>query len=158
MGIVEFLEARIAEDEAVAKATFGTDLAYATWAYEGNEVFAPMEGDRHAPWMVTKDHEGCLPAVDENDGPHIARHDPARVLREIAAKRIILEIHHASDSEVTYPKWDSEARIIGLTNPCMGCGTGICDYWTQDINNCPELQALASIYLYHPDFKEEWRP
>ncbi|MDJ0489134.1 DUF6221 family protein [Rhodococcus qingshengii] len=133
MTIVEFLEARLNEDEADATEADATEA----------------DGDRLLAWSM-HDHMVIV------DSGFMQTFTPSRVLREIAAKRVILEIHHTSDSEVTYPKWDSEARIIGLTNPCVGCGTGICDYWIQDINDCPELQALASIYSSHPDYQQEW--
>lgn len=87
MTIVEFLEARLEEDEAVAKAAFGADPTYATWAYEGDEVFAPMEGERHSRL--------CLPAVDEDLGAHIAHYDPARALSEVVAIRSLVELYGA---------------------------------------------------------------
>ena len=160
MGIVEFLEARIAEDEAVALKAGGTE---AEWLYRdecdretGGEVV--WANSRSEEWLgpaqkepyvsydryVTMDHEGCLPAVDEDDGPHIARHDPARVLREIAAKRELLELHYDG-------------------NPGPGdihyCGT--ChDYYKHDAEDwpCETVRVLASTFSDHPDFDEEWRP
>ncbi|WP_394855423.1 DUF6221 family protein [Rhodococcus cercidiphylli] len=39
---------------------------------------------------VTCDSEGLLPAVEAEQATHIARHDPARVLREVAAKRRLI--------------------------------------------------------------------
>lgn len=117
-----FLEARITEDEAVAKTVFGTDLAYATWAYEGNEVFAPREGERHS--------RTCLPAVDEGIGRHIARHDPARALAEVAAKRSLVELYGALSAQ-----WAPNV-----------------DYGFASTT----LRTLVAVYSSHPDYQKEW--
>lgn len=77
--------------------------------------------------------------VDSSAAGHIARHDPARVLREVEAKRRILE-HH---SESTLPN----GIHLGT---CMTC-----DNWEMP---CPTLRLLADPYSDHPDFRSEWAP
>lgn len=158
MGIVEFLEVRIAEDEAVALKAGGAE---AEWLYRaeydnetGNEVV--WANSRTEEWLgpaqkkpyvsygrhVTMDHEGCLPAVDEDDGTHIARHDPARVLREVAAKRAV--ITQSREANEYYAHMSGNGRIAS-----MAAG---------NVNACAAmLKALASVYDDHPDFSEEWR-
>ena len=69
---------------------------------------------------------------------HIARHDPARVLAEVDAKRRMLAIHHP------YVPEPDQA--------CLGCAGGI--VWT----DCPVLRLLALPYASHPDYRAEWRP
>jgi hypothetical protein len=59
--IMAFLNARLDEDEAIARAAVSFDYGVSDWCDDGDPVNA-----------------------------HIARHDPARVLRDIAAKREIL--------------------------------------------------------------------
>lgn len=75
MGIAEFLLARIAEDEAVARAA------------------------TPGPWEWEPETEGCGSIgavgdvgihVSDEDAEHIARWDPARVLAECDAKRRIV--------------------------------------------------------------------
>lgn len=110
--VVEFLKARLDEDESVAGAADAlgqiADLITASSRVEFAE--------------------------------HIAQHDPARSLREVAAMRRIVETHgggpngwHDDDGE---PEWS-----------CM-----------YDSRNwpCPDLRALASIWSSHPDYREEW--
>lgn len=146
MGIVEFLEARIAEDEAIASAS--GDVG-ADWLYigEGDPVFPAgegivrsssrreeilHEGTAHENVYVTFDRYVTCDYVSSEEGAHIARHDPARVLREVAAKRKLVR------------------SIEGLVQHAYGydsAGT------VEEV-----LTPLAAIYSDHPDFNEEWRP
>jgi len=85
-GPVDFVLARIAEDEDVARAAVhatergGTDGWY--WSNAGEAVFL----DGTATPVVWGD-EQSRPA-----GRHVVRHDPARVLAECEAKRRLVEL------------------------------------------------------------------
>ncbi|MDJ0489131.1 DUF6221 family protein [Rhodococcus qingshengii] len=184
MGIVEFLEARIAEDEAVAKAstpgpwewlddklttTAGQWMSCryrCIWREPSAVNRGPVGIPGHEHFRVNEtviDSSGDYGyeseiEISDPDAAHIARHDPVRILREVAAKRKIIELHFESNSGMAYNKLDSDFKVIGQTRPCEGCGYDSCDYLVTDINDCPELQALAAIYSSHPDFNEEWRP
>lgn len=70
MDVIEFLRARLDEDEKIAQATDGDEEV---------EWFAEQAGDRH--------HN--LPEV----GKHIGRWLPTRVLAEVAAKRAVITDH-----------------------------------------------------------------
>jgi len=93
--LTEFLTARIDEDEAVAlAATEGPWHANGKrddgeWAADGCRI----EG----AGIIIYDESGH----DEDQAAHIARHDPARVLAECEAKRLLLELHgpHGRDTE-----------------------------------------------------------
>lgn len=74
--ITEFLIARIAEDDAVARA--------AAWVPDPDEPY----DDYDNPWA--KDH-GEFASRGGARFTHILRNDPARVLAECAAKRAIIE-------------------------------------------------------------------
>ena len=84
MGIVEFLEARIAEDEAVAKAAFArlgeNDPFTQEWQFGmgGFGGLVNRAGTRTA----------LSPTAESN---HINRHGPVRVLQEVAAKRKLIK-------------------------------------------------------------------
>jgi hypothetical protein len=72
---------------------------------------------------------------------HIARHDPARVLAEVDAKRRIIEQHHCSG--VTCPRCSlgtEDGEVVFERDPC---GT---------------LRLLALPYAGHPDYRGEWAP
>ncbi|MFD6517323.1 DUF6221 family protein [Rhodococcus sp. NPDC060176] len=153
--IVEFLEARLAEDEAVALKAGGSE---AEWLYRaeydnetGNEVV--WANSRSEEWLgpaqkkpyvsygryVTMDHEGCLPAVDEDDGTHIARHDPARILREVAAKRAIVKAYEDADIRAHDTYGGYEDILNGESNGLERA-----------------LELLTAAYSDHPDFDPDW--
>lgn len=156
MTIVEFLEARLAEDEAAALTAGGSA---ADWLYVGENDQATngevvwsnsrRENTFHRGSVnesvyvtydryVTCDSEGLSPAVYEEDGPHIARHDPARALAEVAAKRGILEAHAGRS-----PRSSDFCRI------CEDPYTYGPEAWP-----CDTVRYLASIYKDHPDFNK----
>src|SRR5690606_16638086 len=108
MDIVEFLRARLDEDEAVARecvipAQEGTYVykphpELAEWFYDGDEVEYVQTPEMRAHkypdrYCVTVDSEGLTPSVEGDIATHIARHDPARVLREVEAKRRVVDEH-----------------------------------------------------------------
>lgn len=82
--ITEFLEARIAEDEAAALA-----CGSATWR------IISEDGTRHPLWVeglsiaaADSTWDACIAVADAE---HATRHDPARVLAECAAKRAVIK-------------------------------------------------------------------
>jgi hypothetical protein len=73
--------------------------------------------------------------------------DPARLLREVEAKRKILTEHKLrTEYEVTRP--DNPYDVF-----CEVCG------WAADVKGsaCPTLRALAAIYEDHPDYDPAWK-
>jgi hypothetical protein len=78
--------------------------------------------------------------VSEAVGDHIARHDPARALREVAAKRAIVEAYRQSrdilmDNRET---WDLVRAAVGAQRVTV--------------------TRLAAVWSDHPDYRAEWRP
>jgi hypothetical protein len=79
--LVSFLAARLDEDEAAALAC---------------QTPGPWVAATHpsVSWIVTGADGDCVVSNEGSPTPeeaaHIARHDPARVLREVAAKRAIV--------------------------------------------------------------------
>jgi hypothetical protein len=138
MTLVEFLEARLAEDEIKARAA-GESVGY-SWT-EHEQVIArggKPEGSNYLSGIWTE---------HDDEAPHIARHDPARVLREVAAKQAIM------------------ATVL----PCPACLKGIrcvphdvsagASTWRPaTARDEHALKLLAAIYSNHPDYRKEWRP
>jgi L-fucose mutarotase/ribose pyranase (RbsD/FucU family) len=78
MTLVEFLEARVIEDEIIANAASdGAAHWHALYAYRDIK-----DGQGH--YVVLAD--GRYPTVEQ--AAHIARHDPARILRQCEAVRL----------------------------------------------------------------------
>ncbi len=74
------------------------------------------------------------------DGAHIARHDPARVLREVEAKRRMLAAHPIEYS-----------RVSDFTD-CAAC----MDVDTYDAYPCLTVRLLALPFADHPEYRAEW--
>lgn len=132
MTITEFLLARIAEDEAVARAA-----SPAPWSYPGIEsvaggtLYDKTRRIADVAYEQPSDHDGSVvrhllvPEADAN-GAHIARHDPDRVLAECEAKRRIV------------------AECAASLADDIGPGEFV-------------LLELATIYADHHDFDPAWR-
>jgi hypothetical protein len=110
--LVAFLTARLDEDERVARAATA-DNADGKWAtgerwsvlnleYEGIHVFA---SDDPKP-----------PNPDETDPTtvHMARHDPARVLADVAAKRAIMGL--AVPGDIDQPEVYAALRYLAAVH------------------------------------------
>lgn len=137
--IVEFLAARLDEDEAAALAVDDNSPPFnGQWKPDGNAL--RTEND----WVLFHGHGRPLaPGLVE----HVARHDPARVLREVHAKRAILD-EHADD----YSDCRVCARESAETNSLGNA------FHVPLPHPCPTLRHLATVYSDHPDYREEWRP
>ena len=118
--LTAFLNARLDEDEAAAKAA---------------------AKKRRPPWRAVSNAlrgivESAMRGAQVADVPgdalaeHIARHDPARVLREAEAKRKIL---------------------ADLTRRAEKLQVEFGDTWFTKI-----LGPLAAVYSDHPDYQEAW--
>jgi hypothetical protein len=121
--LVEFLRARLDEDEAVARAA-----APPPWnAFIGSVTSgAPPNDEEFCDLIPPGESKG-----DDASAAHIARHDPARVLREVEAKRQIVE------------RCERELRDY--------VGTG-----AQAALPYLLLRALARPYADHPDYDSAW--
>ena len=82
--LVQFLQARLAEDEQAAQ--LAQRFHPSPWQLDP-EVQTTMETGR---WLADAASEGVLVANGDRAARHIARHDPARVLADVAAKQAIL--------------------------------------------------------------------
>lgn len=139
MTIEEFLLARIDEDEEAARDAAGWDLsgsvrAEGQWCREGvNSVI-----DSSQRLVVYGDG----PAPEDMQAEHIIRHDPARVLRECAAKRALID--HASDATGLDMSVDMD-RAVGRRDQDV-------DPYLGDAM----LRTIAAVYSDHPDYQQEW--
>jgi hypothetical protein len=119
--LIAFITARLDEDERVARdATPGPWTDFSSRSY-GVEQAA--EGRRVVAERVH----------DYDDAAHIARHDPARVLRDVAAKRRLLK-----ECAWTANCGKPDSAVVGLAVIVM--------------------RQLAAPYSGHPRYREEWRP
>lgn len=133
--LTEFLLSRIAEDEAAARGADGT-----RWPLPerpGYENWYAADGG-----VVMYDDSYC----DEN-AAHITRHDPARVLADCAAYKVIIREHPIT------------TEVVGYGPKTHDFGCEVCHDWdgaTCGLGYCPTLRALASIWADHEGWREEW--
>jgi hypothetical protein len=142
--LIEFLEARLAEDEQIARNAsmplVGGDRE--VWAYD-REAFAVRA--THGRWNVATrrdDPSDSAPiSIGDAYGEYIAANQPARVLREVAAKRAILAdivpAMNGADEQIN-SEWG-----VGPMDPA--------DYESVEL-----LRLLALPYSDHPDFDPNW--
>lgn len=84
----------------------------------------------------------------------MAEHDPARVLREIDAKRKLLILHRPvrRTDFVT-----ADGCPAGTLMVCHECDANTTDADWPD-TPCWTLRLLAAPYADRPGYKEDWRP
>jgi hypothetical protein len=140
--LVGWLRAQLDEDERVARATIRPDRAGA-WIFVRDESEGPS-GVMVSSWAI--EFDDIAPALTDRGtlmGPstmrHIARHDPARVLAEVDAKRRIIAEHELALAE-------RKAHPKDLANVGLWLGT------------IRVLKLLALPYADRPGFLEGWRP
>jgi hypothetical protein len=133
MTLVEFWLARLDEDARAAQAA-----QPGPWNPDGGSVYASHPTDQ----VVT---------YTESAG-HIARHDPARVLVEVDAKRRIVAEYQASVSEwraltsgdCEWKRGESGPELQRLTGRLLGLELAVRHH--------------AAVHAEHPDYDEAWRP
>lgn len=136
--LVEFLLARLGEDEALARAAAergSTEHWRVSDDFPGPTPHLASEWQGDDVSMSSQHFLAILGGVAAHIGdvlPHIARHDPARVLTDVEAKRRII------------------ARMTMLRRLRPGdLAAEVCADGT--------LCALALPYADHPDCDERWR-
>jgi hypothetical protein len=120
--LAAFLAARLDEDAEIVETIRSGGFPAATWTTE------PAKGG----WEILRESDDPTPlgyvTRSRCEHVHIARHDPARVLREVEAKRALLV----------------------LADPASGDGLDYGGEWI--------LAAMALAYSDHPDYRAEWKP
>lgn len=126
----EFLLARIAEDEAVARASTPSP-----WAWDGEDlqdsiVSTVVGPNREDHYVITTDSRVYGP--NDATAEHIMAWAPHRVLAECAAKRQIVDRWRYFDAGREPYHADMADGILST------------------------IRALAAVYETHPDYDPEW--
>lgn len=148
--LAQWLRGQLDDDEAAAEACLPLHLRVGR--FRGAEV---------PRWRITKSGTGI---IDEDGGTlraqqifpaeadHVIRHDPARVLREIDAKRGLLKLLLSEGHAALRPGGSTEIYCgadYGTGDPCE-CGRD------ERMSKC--LRLLALPYADRPGYKDAWRP
>lgn len=127
--LVRWLGEQLDEDERIAR------RAGDSFRQIGETgVIVATEGDRA---------EECASANWTGIAEHIVQHDPARVLREIDAKRRILRALENAEVSLrnTVPRREPHELMTGATNSLRAI-----------------VRTLAAVYADRPGYSEAWRP
>lgn len=136
--LARWLTAQLAEDERIARAA-ARQRGGGTWKAErdAREILEIVGEQPHPGAYIPV----ILQPDDDETTVHIAEWDPARVLREVEAKRRIVEQH----------------RPVGYGGVCLSlCHTrapGQPQTWP-----CLTLRLLALPFADRPGFQDSWRP
>jgi hypothetical protein len=148
--LIEFLTARLDEDEAAAKAVKdGSEPWPGQWQARDRHAL-----ETHNGWVIAlapgiRDSRDPRSVAAEEFAPgvveHIARHDPARVLREAEADRTLLRELQAARKEV-------QGNDIGMAEPLTLRSRG---YYAGLLR---AAMIRATRFADHPDYRAEWKP
>ncbi|PTR30604.1 hypothetical protein C8K36_102456 [Rhodococcus sp. OK519] len=130
--LIDFLHARINEDEQTAKEAIESERSgNGTWRAKDDGTGTGLWG-----YVMSGHYPICghdIGDVRMAHADHIARHDPARALREVEAKRRVL----TRAQELHDDPFDN-------------------DLWTEYLTGV--LPAMAAAYSNHQDYNPEWTP
>jgi hypothetical protein len=133
--LLMFMRARLDEDEEAAKA-----VGYAriqTGEYLWGSKYLLLQDGKGGESKATTEFDGDL-------AEHIARHDPARVLADVEAKRALLDLyveHERMDRETFEAEGEHARSLVSLRAAYLDA-----------------VRCHATVYADHPDYREEWRP
>ncbi len=132
--LITWLRAQLDEDERVAR-----EAGTGRWVDRGGNVVSAglADGDfgHLGYWVASASFacEGEAEGMDESHTAHIARHDPARVLAEVVAKRRIVNSFAASSVPLTTRT--AEFAVVRMV-----------------------LKLFALPYADRPGYRAEWAP
>ncbi|MFJ4624258.1 DUF6221 family protein [Streptomyces sp. NPDC088812] len=144
MEIVDFLRAQLDEDERIARAAtpgpWWVDSTINTESINAGDGTTVIAGSR---WG------GEAPVFEsDEDAAFIAAHDPERVLREIGAERVMINVIAPA-----------QAAALDAEHGCCHEGEAIlageCPNFPP--NDLPLLRLLAQMYADRPGYQEAWR-
>lgn len=139
--IAAFIESRLAEDEAAAKAA---EKRHPTPWKVGDDT--PTGGLPVGVWLddSAEDVQGVAFVNGSSAASHIARHDPATVLRAVEAKRLIVGL-----MQVIIEGYDRRHHSLVAQAK---------EHPSVRFNAVHTLRLLASEWSDHESYWQEWRP
>jgi len=133
MTITEFIEARLAEDEALAHEAAHDSDGESGWRWPSGTFDVVTTGP--GKFVIAE-------RLAPDDAAHIAHHYPARVLAQVAALRAVLALHY-------------QVVMYTTRSTRMVC---VCQAPRTHVSICPTVRHIATIWADHPDYDQEWRP
>jgi Family of unknown function (DUF6221) len=173
--VAAFLLARIADDEAAARAA-----TPGPWHGGDDQGRGVVNADQPDPslnefpdWQARSIcNESAFGDIRPENAVHIARHDPARVLADCAAKRAIVERHILCEEENQlysarfdrYAAWAEEAGMEGEDEETAAAFAQVEPQLPSRVTTPFEtdglriaVRLLAQPYATHADFDPAWK-
>lgn len=135
--LVAFLRAQLDDDERVARSATSGPWS---WVDPGGKVKSALVGPGY-PYQTVVPAAGGDVYPSVHDAEHIARHDPARVLAEVDAKRRIVD-------------WLAEDAAFDM--PAAKAQAASREEWYLVTVARTTIKMLALPYAAHPDYRAEW--
>jgi hypothetical protein len=155
--LVAWLRAAMDEDEQVAQGAAERDSG--EW-FEG-DGWNVYRAEDTTPHDDEDSHDLVVYGNVEVQSAHIARHDPARVLREVAAKRGIVDARDALVRQVA----DNAAKFVELMKAPAEAPQDLANVKTHGWTLGGRLDALdvalrhlATVYADREGYRDDWRP
>ncbi|MFE0765417.1 DUF6221 family protein [Streptomyces smyrnaeus] len=158
--LIEFLRARLDEDEQTARAASPGPWRHNPEKHHhivGTPLFeeAVFAGPTGADATCVAGTGETDDSQSMRDAAHIARHDPARVLREVEAKRALVaayELACRKRTEIADEHWGA----------APSGDLSAVERWKEHDAVAealkPHVLRRAAVYVDHPDYRAEWRP
>lgn len=147
--IVQFLRDRLDEDQAAADGAEADDAARRWTAWDDQLGHGVRDGNGNDVVYPDGTHT-------PEESRHIARQDPARTLRQVAAHRAILDLHQPREAVVHRGDMWAEPEQC-----CTECSPGrlaleLMEGYEVVEWPCPTVRLLASAWSDHPDYDQSW--
>ena len=157
--LLQFLRARLDEEAADARAA-ASKRGGGTWeAVLGDDFRSSVCGRYHEGELGYPSRPVIIDPDDHETSVHIARHDPARVLREVEAKRRTMELHGIVHRDIMWlesgAETTAELPVCGL---CVPRHSAYRDRDDVPEGPCATLRLLALPYADHHDYRPQWQP
>ena len=172
--LVAWLRVVLDEDERAAKRASESSP---NWQYDGTNPRGPRvvvgrdtddiwtRNINSAVWECDDELDGCIELADTwaAEAEHMARHDPAAVLADIAAKRAVLELHAIVWRDITWLEREDDqlAEAIDELPVCGLCVPRHSSFQSRDAvpeGPCRTIRLLATGYTERPGYDPEWGP
>lgn len=152
--LVQWLGAQLDEDERIARAATA-----GPWSRMGQRVLDPSPPSDRLGVGMAVGHAAASADFNET-ADHIAAWDPARVLREIDAKRRLLDLHGLVHRDVYWLAEDGEEETdeIPVCGHCVPRHSYLPHHSKVPEGVCDTVRLLALSYADRPGYREEWRP
>lgn len=165
--MIAFYRARLDEDAEAARAATWDDGQSATWTDR------PPRASYERHTVVDFCDDGVVVVTPENAdadgvGQHVARHDPARALREAETHRAIVDAYlpPGGDPHSGLPCTGSVALdpdgVAYAEDAAEPWGETWCERHVEAskrlIHHDYVIRLLVAVHSDHPDYKDVWRP